>query len=86
MVIRIFLKIPIKHIDRTYSLYEVLPVPSPTPEAKENFIYTFINTGMDIIAIPINKQHFILVTQKQVDDYKGGNVTICGVSRVLSPI
>ena len=54
-VIRIFLRVPLKQIDHTYTLHEVLPVPTPTLKAKENFLYSFINSGMDFITISINE-------------------------------
>ena len=83
-IIRTFLRIPLKHVDRTYNLYEVLPIPNPTPKAKENFLYTFINPGMDFLAISISEQHFIPMTQRQVDDCKGSSVKICNKPTVVN--
>lgn len=38
-IIRIFLKIPLKYVDRSFTLYEVLPIPTPPPKSEENFLY-----------------------------------------------
>lgn len=83
-IIRIFLKIPLKHVDRTYTLYEVLPIPTPTPKAKENSLYTFINPGMEFLAISISEQHFIPMTQRQVDECRGESIKICNGPTVVN--
>lgn len=83
-VIRVFLKIPLKYVDRTYTLYEVLPVPTPTLKVKENSLYTFINPGMEFVAISVNEQHFIPMTQRQVDECRGSSIKICNGPNVVN--
>ena len=39
-IIRIFLRIPLKYVDRTFTLYEALPIPTPTPKTKDCLLYT----------------------------------------------
>lgn len=83
-IIRIFLRIPLKYVDRTYTLYEVLPIPIPTPKAKENFLYTFIGPAMEFVAISISEKHFILMTRGQVDECRGGKIKICNGPSVVN--
>lgn len=54
-IIHIFLRVPLKQVDPTYTLYEVLPIPTPTPRAKENSLYTVINPGIEFITISANE-------------------------------
>ena len=83
-IIRTFLRIPLKYVDRTFTLYEVLPIPTPTPESKQNFLYTFVNPGMDFLAISISEQHFIPMTQRQVDECRGESIKICNGPHVVN--
>ena len=64
----------------------MLPIPNPIPKTKENFLYTFINLGMGFLSVSISEQHFITMTQRQVDDYKGSSVTICNEPIVLNKL
>lgn len=76
-IIHMFLRVPLKQVDPTYTLYEVLPIPTPTPRAKENSLYTVINPGIEFITISTNEQYFISMTQRQVDKCRGGSIKIC---------
>lgn len=83
-IIRVFLRVPLKYVDRTYTLYEVLPIPTPTPKAKENSLYTFINPAMEFIAISVDELHFMPMTQRQVDECRGGSIRICNKPNVVN--
>lgn len=83
-IIRVFLKIPLKYVDRTYTLYEILPIPTPTPKAKDNSLYSFINPNMEFIAISVDEQNFIAMNQQQVEKCRGTNTKICDGPNVVN--
>ncbi|KAG8296685.1 hypothetical protein J6590_051666 [Homalodisca vitripennis] len=76
-VIRFFLNIPLKNNDRLYNLYKVLPVPTGTPGAEKNHLYTYVQPHTDYIAVSTDEQRYIPMTRCQVNDCKGKTVKMC---------
>ncbi|KAG8284479.1 hypothetical protein J6590_102142 [Homalodisca vitripennis] len=76
-VLRFFLNIPLKNNDRLYNLYKVLPVPTGTPGAEKNHLYTYVQPHTDYIAVSTDEQRYIPMTRCQVNDCKGKTVKMC---------
>lgn len=76
-VLRFFLSVPLKHVERTYNLFEVIPVPTRTPEAENTSVYAYVQPQMDFIAVSLDEQRYMSMTQRQVDACRGSSLKIC---------
>ncbi|KAG8300133.1 hypothetical protein J6590_083820 [Homalodisca vitripennis] len=60
-----------------YNLYKVLPVPTGTPGAEKNHLYTYVQPHTDYIAVSTDEQRYIPMTRCQFNDCKGKTVNMC---------